>query len=297
MGVALENVAIDFDNENGGGAEKGDGKEGKLKVSKSEKKRISEGESSEKKKKKRVMGSSEEDFIAQKVFDEMLKRKSATMSSIIIMRGKGETRGRAALVVLGDIGRSPRMQYHALSLARQASLEVDIVAFGAQKPSLSLGINYENMEMISGECGIEEPVHILAYYSSCGLARPEKLEKFLADIRDGRYLRAKNMVAKLNKLKLPLKLDHVAKIAGSGVAPGLAYSAGSEPDIEEAVRLIRETGGVAVLAHPWALKNPVAIIKRFKEAGLHGIEVYRRDENWQENQLAKCTNSATKYHF
>ena len=28
-------------------------------------------------------------------------------------------RGRAAVVVLGDIGRSPRMQYHALSLAEQ----------------------------------------------------------------------------------------------------------------------------------------------------------------------------------
>ncbi|XP_026445605.1 UDP-glycosyltransferase TURAN-like isoform X1 [Papaver somniferum] len=40
-------------------------------------------------------------------------------------------RGRAAVVVLGDLGRSPRMQYHALSLARQASLEVDVVAYGA----------------------------------------------------------------------------------------------------------------------------------------------------------------------
>jgi beta-1,4-mannosyltransferase len=28
-------------------------------------------------------------------------------------------RGRAAVVVMGDLGRSPRMQYHALSLARQ----------------------------------------------------------------------------------------------------------------------------------------------------------------------------------
>ncbi|KAJ4717377.1 UDP-glycosyltransferase TURAN-like [Melia azedarach] len=28
-------------------------------------------------------------------------------------------RGRASLVVLGDLGRSPHMQYHALSLARQ----------------------------------------------------------------------------------------------------------------------------------------------------------------------------------
>lgn len=43
------------------------------------------------------------------------------------------------------------------------------------------------------------------------------------------------------------------------------------------MQLICETGGVAVLAHPWALKNPVAIIRRLKEAGLHGLEVYRSD--------------------
>jgi predicted metal-dependent phosphoesterase TrpH len=45
----------------------------------------------------------------------------------------------------------------------------------------------------------------------------------------------------------------------------------------EAIQLISNTGGVAVLAHPWALKNPVAIIMRLKEAGLHGMEVYRSD--------------------
>ncbi|KAI3416854.1 Glyco_trans_4-like_N domain-containing protein [Psidium guajava] len=43
-------------------------------------------------------------------------------------------RGRACVVVLGDFGRSPRMQYHALSLARQASLEVDVVAYGGSEP-------------------------------------------------------------------------------------------------------------------------------------------------------------------
>lgn len=52
---------------------------------------------------------------------------------------------------------------------------------------------------------------------------------------------------------------------------------GSEPQAEEAVKLICETGGVAVLAHPWALKNPVTIVRRLKDAGLHGIEVYRSD--------------------
>ncbi|XP_022149590.1 UDP-glycosyltransferase TURAN isoform X2 [Momordica charantia] len=49
--------------------------------------------------------------------------------------GKG---GRACVVVLGDLGRSPRMQYQALSLARQANLEVDIVAYGGSQPHSAL---------------------------------------------------------------------------------------------------------------------------------------------------------------
>ncbi|GLT74272.1 hypothetical protein SLA2020_460780 [Shorea laevis] len=166
---------------------------------------------------------------------------------------------------------------------------------------------------------LEEPVHILAYYSSCGPTRYEELDKFLANIREGRYLRAKDMVSKLNKLKLPLKWEHVAKIAGKGVAPGRlhvaramleagyvenlkqafsrylydggpAYSTGSEPLVEEAVQLICETGGLAVLAHPWALKNPVPIIRKLKDAGLHGMEVYRSD-----GRLAAYSDLADTY--
>ncbi|XP_057839446.2 UDP-glycosyltransferase TURAN [Cryptomeria japonica] len=47
---------------------------------------------------------------------------------------KMEKKGRAAVVVLGDLGRSPRMQYHALSLARQAFFEVDIIAYSGTEP-------------------------------------------------------------------------------------------------------------------------------------------------------------------
>lgn len=43
------------------------------------------------------------------------------------------------------------------------------------------------------------------------------------------------------------------------------------------MQLICHTGGVAALAHPWALKNPLTIIKSLKAAGLHAIEVYRSD--------------------
>ncbi|KAF8404566.1 hypothetical protein HHK36_009453 [Tetracentron sinense] len=168
------------------------------------------------------------------------------------------------------------------------------------------GVEISTMFSPRGESGAEEPVHILAYYSSCGPTRFEKLENCLANIRDGRYLRAKNILSKLNNLKMPLKWEHVTKIAGNGVAPGRlhvaramveaghvenlrqafnrylydggpAYSTGSEPLAEEAVQLICQTGGVAALAHPWALKNPAAVIRRLKDAGLHGMEVYRSD--------------------
>jgi len=59
----------------------------------------------------------------------------------------------------------------------------------------------------------------------------------------------------------------------------LAFSGyrGSEPSADDAVQMVCKTGGVAVLAHPWALKNALRIVKRLKEAGLHGIEVYRSD--------------------
>ncbi|OQU85405.1 hypothetical protein SORBI_3004G233500 [Sorghum bicolor] len=113
--------------------------------------------------------------------------------------------------------------------------------------------------------------------------------------RDGRYARAKQMLQKLKDLGMPMKLEDVCKIAGNGVAPGRlhvaramvdagyvenlrqAFSRGSEPNGKSVVQLVCRTGGVAVLAHPWALKNPAAVVKDLKAAGLHGIEVYRSD--------------------
>uniref|UniRef100_A0A1J3FQW5 PHP domain-containing protein n=1 Tax=Noccaea caerulescens TaxID=107243 RepID=A0A1J3FQW5_NOCCA len=158
----------------------------------------------------------------------------------------------------------------------------------------------------SRESGSEEPVHILAYYGTSGPAMYGELEGLLVKIRDGRVVRGREMVSKLNKLKIPLKWEHVTRIAGKDAAPGRlhvaralleagyvenlrqaftkylydggpAYCTGSEPMSEEAVKLICKTGGVAVLAHPWALKDHVSVIRRLKDAGLHGVEVYRSD--------------------
>ena len=41
-------------------------------------------------------------------------------------------KGRVAVIVLGDLGRSPRMQYHALSLCREG-YDVEFVGYGGTK--------------------------------------------------------------------------------------------------------------------------------------------------------------------
>lgn len=93
--------------------------------------------------------------------------------------------------------------------------------FLLQVPTVFLCWNHIHRE----GSGSEEPVHILAYYGICGPTKIEELEKFLMNIRDGRFLRAKSMVKKLNKLKLPLLWEHVTHIAGKDVAPGRLHVA------------------------------------------------------------------------
>lgn len=46
------------------------------------------------------------------------------------LRGrKGNSKPKICILVLGDVGRSPRMQYHALSCAK-AGYHVELVGFG-----------------------------------------------------------------------------------------------------------------------------------------------------------------------
>jgi beta-1,4-mannosyltransferase len=39
---------------------------------------------------------------------------------------------RVAVLVLGDVARSPRMQYHALSLATQGHFQVDLIGYNGE---------------------------------------------------------------------------------------------------------------------------------------------------------------------
>ncbi|MDX3691206.1 PHP domain-containing protein [Streptomyces europaeiscabiei] len=146
-------------------------------------------------------------------------------------------------------------------------------------------------------------LHMLAY-----LFDPEESE-LLAErelVRDDRVPRARGMIAKLNELGVPVTWEQVAGIAAGGsvgrphvatalvelgVVPtvsdafteqwladgGRAYVEKHETDPFEAIRLIKGAGGVAVLAHPAAVKRgrtlPESAIAELAAAGLDGIEV------------------------
>ena len=50
------------------------------------------------------------------------------------------SKGRVCVLVLGDFGRSPRMQYHTLSLAREG-YSVDVIGYGGSMPTNEILMN------------------------------------------------------------------------------------------------------------------------------------------------------------
>jgi predicted metal-dependent phosphoesterase TrpH len=152
-------------------------------------------------------------------------------------------------------------------------------------------------------------MHMLAY-----LFDPDE-PALLAErelVRDDRVPRAKGMIAKLNELGVPVTWEQVARIAGNGsvgrphvasalvelgVVPtvgdaftqdwladgGRAFVEKHETDPFEAIRLIKDAGGVAVFAHPAASKRgrtvPESAIAKMAAAGLDGIEVDHMDHD------------------
>ncbi|MFC9114779.1 MULTISPECIES: PHP domain-containing protein [Streptomyces] len=152
-------------------------------------------------------------------------------------------------------------------------------------------------------------MHMLAY-----LFDPEE-PALLAErelVRDDRVPRAKGMITKLNELGVPVTWEQVARIAGDGsvgrphVASALvelgvvasvsdaftpewladggrAYMPKHETDPFAALRLVKNAGGVAVLAHPAASKRgrtvPESAIASLAETGLDGIEVDHMDHD------------------
>ncbi len=148
----------------------------------------------------------------------------------------------------------------------------------------------------------DDELHILGYYFDP--ADPTLLAR-LETLRESRHRRNPLIVERLRDLGVSLTYDEVRELAGTDavgrphiarllmekghvktakeafdryLARGkAAYVARELPEPTEAIRWIRDAGGVAVLAHPlWVKRTGEALRKlceKLKEAGLGGIEV------------------------
>lgn len=160
------------------------------------------------------------------------------------------------------------------------------------------------LSAVEGERGDQE-THILGLHLS---DRPE-LERRLEDIRDMRIRRAERIVLRLNELGVPVTMDAVLREAAGGAVgrPHVARAliaggwAGDSHEAfnrylgngrqafvpkerlaaAEAMALIHDAGGLAVLAHPGAHATRERI-EALQREGLDGIEVLHPSHSWED---------------
>jgi len=146
------------------------------------------------------------------------------------------------------------------------------------------------------------------------------LAEVLSTTRDNRLTRMNRIIARLNEAGFEISIEDVLAQLAPGATlrrPHLAdaliakkivasrdeaftellhnnskyYISHYSPTPEDAIRLIKQAGGVAVIAHPLAsLRGRTVSIDSFKsmvEAGLDGIEISHRDQSEDERQLLR----------
>jgi predicted metal-dependent phosphoesterase TrpH len=154
-----------------------------------------------------------------------------------------------------------------------------------------------------------EEIHLLGYFVA--LDHPG-LQRLLARTRQARWERAQEMLARLDKLGLPVEWDRVVEKSGGGGSIGRPHVAATLLEAghvssydeaftlwigrdrpayveryrltpEEAIGLVAESGGLPVLAHPYAFNrygeqkaglDLERWLPRLRDAGLEGIEIY-----------------------
>ncbi len=154
-------------------------------------------------------------------------------------------------------------------------------------PGIELSAEYEGAE-----------VHILGYLIDY---KDDSLVKRLEELRKNRIERIYRIIEKLKGIGIELNPESVFSISGEGTVGRLhvaralvkekkagsileafqkyigdkcpAYCLGFKFSPIEAIRLIRESKGIPVLAHPYIFRND-EFLPKFIEWGIRGVEVY-----------------------
>ena len=146
------------------------------------------------------------------------------------------------------------------------------------------------------------------------------LSEVLATTRDNRLTRMNRIIARLNEAGYEISIEDVLAQLAPGATLGRPHLADAliakklvasrdeafaellhnnskyyishySPTPEDAIKLIKQAGGVAVIAHPLAsLRGRTVSIESFKsmvEAGLDGIEISHRDQSEDERELLR----------
>jgi predicted metal-dependent phosphoesterase TrpH len=171
-------------------------------------------------------------------------------------------------------------------------------------------------------CGIElstklhgHSVHLLGYFLS-PLLNADGLgvfRRWIGDLQASRRERNVRLIARLRELGLDITLEEVQARGGEMTGrPHFAqvliqkgyvstvqqafdeyldesakgYVTRREPAFAEAVKYIRDAGGIASLAHPIRLREDVAAaLPELRAAGLNAIEVYHSDHSAAQTAL------------
>lgn len=159
--------------------------------------------------------------------------------------------------------------------------------------------------------------HVLGYFIDY---KNEELVTTLKSMRHSRQLRARDMVQKLQRLGVDVRWERVQELAGAAsigrphIAQamleknyistfaeaftkyigqgGPAYAERIKITPGEAVRLIKQANGLAVLAHPLTINNTDIFIKQLKKEGLDGIEVFYGE--YGESEINKLSAIADR---
>jgi len=146
------------------------------------------------------------------------------------------------------------------------------------------------------------------------------LDDVLSTTRDNRLTRMNRIIARLNEAGFEISIEDVLAQLAPGATLGRPHLADAliakkivasrdeaftellhnnskfyishySPTPEDAIKLIKQAGGVAVIAHPLAsLRGRTVSIESFKsmvEAGLDGIEISHRDQSEDERELLR----------